>query len=194
MALARPPSQTSSSSPDGWHGYKYWLANVPYPNGNDSFENPSVLASDDAAFWQIPAGGTNPLVSAPPCDHNNDPDLVYNPATDELWLYYLDTRRSSRCGASYNDNYLKLIKSSDGVHWSEPLTLIDWPLATNPLYVSPTITVVNGTLYLWAVNSATFTMRTASSSDGMHFGPSSGLNIANLAWHVDVEYVPSKSE
>jgi hypothetical protein len=149
MALARPPSQTSSSSPDGWHGYKYWLANVPYPNGNDSFENPSVLASDDAAFWQIPAGGTNPLVSAPPCDHNNDPDLVYNPATDELWLYYLDTRRSSRCGASYNDNYLKLIKSSDGVHWSEPLTLIDWPLATNPLYVSPTITVVNGTLYLW---------------------------------------------
>src|SRR4051794_8423432 len=32
---------------DGWHGYEYWMAVEPYPNENDHYENPSILASND---------------------------------------------------------------------------------------------------------------------------------------------------
>jgi len=186
--------------PTAWNGYKYWMATTPYPGGNDQLENSSILASNDGLNWSVPAGAVNPLVPTPPCDHNNDSDMIYNDATGELWLYYLDTRRAARCSGHqsqpyYDHNYLKVIKSSDGIHWSAPTVVIDWPLANNgPLYVSPSIVKVGSTFYLWAVNSATFAVRTASSGNGLQWGPSQAVNLGTQAWHIDVEYIPSKNE
>lgn len=184
---------------DGWNGYKYWMATTPYPGGNDQLENPSILASNDGLSWDVPAGVTNPLVSVPPCDHNSDPDMLYNDATGELWLYYLDTRRASHCAGHqsqpyYNHNYVKLIKSSDGIHWSQPITVVDWDLDSTPLYVSPSIVKVGSAFYFWAVNATNFTIRTAQSSDGLTFGNSQAVSIGHSVWHLDVEYIPSKNE
>jgi hypothetical protein len=185
--------------PGGWNGFRYWMADTPYPGGNDRLENPSILASNDGLHWSVPPGATNPLVPAPPCDHNNDPDMLYNAATGELWMYYLDTRRAVRCGAHqgqpyYNHNYLKLIRSTDGVHWTAPVVVVDWSLATEPLYISPSIVKQGTTFYLWAVNSATATVRTAQSANGLSFGSSQAVNLANPAWHFDVEYLPDRNE
>lgn len=185
--------------PGGWNGFRYWMADTPYAGGNDRLENPSILVSNDGLHWSVPPGARNPLVPAPPCDHNNDPDMLYNAATGELWMYYLDTRRAARCGAQrnqpyYNHNYLKLIRSTDGVHWTAPVVVIDWSLATEPQYISPTIVKRGTTFYLWAVNSATATARTAQSTNGLSFGSSQAVNISYRAWHFDVEYLPDRNE
>lgn len=185
--------------PKGWHGYRYWMADTPYPGGNDRYENPSILVSNNGLNWSVPPGGTNPLVPAPPCDHTNDPDLLYNEQTGELWMYYIDTRRAARCAGFesqpyYNHNFLKLIRSTDGVRWTAPVVIVDWSLATEPLYISPTIIKQGATFHLWAVNSATYTVRTASSPNGLVFGGSQAVNIAYQAWHFDVEFIPDRDE
>ena len=51
--------------PGGWNGYEYWMGMTPYPNSNDDFENPSVLASNDNVTWVVPPGVTNPLAPEP---------------------------------------------------------------------------------------------------------------------------------
>src|SRR5439155_20610297 len=33
--------------PRGWNGYEYWMAVTPYPCGDESLENPSILVSHD---------------------------------------------------------------------------------------------------------------------------------------------------
>ena len=32
---------------DRFNGFKYWMAITPYPNGNDDYENPQILVSND---------------------------------------------------------------------------------------------------------------------------------------------------
>ena len=107
-----------------------------------SWKNPSILVSNDGSSWSVPAGLINPLIDAPPCDHNCDADIIYNSNTGEMWVYYLDTRRGTRCGGYedqpyYNHNFLKLFKSSDGINWTGPDTLIDWDFSTDKFYLSP---------------------------------------------------------
>ncbi len=34
---------------------------TPYPNGNDTYENPSILAGNDGTSWAVPAGLINPI-------------------------------------------------------------------------------------------------------------------------------------
>ena len=179
--------------PGGWHGYTYWLAMTPYPYDTDSWENPSVLASNDGASWAAPPGVTNPLVPAPPCDHNSDPDIVYNPRTDELYLYYTEVRRSSRCGAGPNENYVKLITSPDGVHWSAPRTVMSFDLDTTPIYLSPSVVYRNGMFEIWMAGNAGPVVH-ATSSDGVTWSPLQEVSIEPVPWHLDVSYVASKAE
>lgn len=186
--------------PGGWHGFRYWMANTPYPGSNDRRENPSILASNDGLHWSVPAGVVNPLVPPPPCDHNNDPDMLYNEATGELWMYYLDTRRAvPSCNPYknqpwYNHNYLKLIRSSDGVHWTAPVVVNDWSLATQPLYISPALVKRGSTFTLWMVNKDSKKVRTAQSANGLHFSVSRVVSLANKAWHINVEYIAARNE
>src|SRR5436190_6416072 len=76
--------------PSPWHGWEYWMAFTPYPNGNEAAENPSILASHDGLNWLVPDGLTNPLV--PPIlvgkAFNSDPDLLYSPLSNRLVLLY----------------------------------------------------------------------------------------------------------
>lgn len=80
-----------------WSGYRYWMVITPYPNSNDSYENPSIFASEDGVKWIVPEGITNPLVEADgglEKGFNSDPDMVYNPDDDKLWLYYRFVNKS----------------------------------------------------------------------------------------------------
>jgi hypothetical protein len=64
---------------------------TPYPFGQDQYENPSLFASHDGFTWVIPRTISNPLVTASggwEAGFLNDPDMIYNPDTDQLWIYY----------------------------------------------------------------------------------------------------------
>jgi hypothetical protein len=173
--------------PDGWHGYKYWMASTPYPYDTDTRENPSIVVSNDGLSWTVPPGLSNPLVPPPACDHNNDPDIVYNPQTDELYVYYVELMRSSRCG-SVNENNIRLLKSADGVNWSGPETVMSWDLSTNPIYLSPAVVYREGAFAVWMAIPDGAVVH-ATSNDGVHWSSVKPVTLAASPWHLDVQYV-----
>ena len=73
---------------NSWGGYRYWMIMTPFPFEERYFENPSLLVSQDGKNWKVPPGIRNPIVNSNPPFNNADPDLIYNSATNELWLYY----------------------------------------------------------------------------------------------------------
>ena len=178
--------------PDGWHGYKYWMAMTPYTYDSAGRENPSIVVSNEGSSWLVPPGLTNPLVPAPACDHNSDPDIVYDPHSDELYLYYTESQRAQYCGA-VKENHLRLIKSSDGVHWGAPQTVMSWDLGKNPLYVSPAIIYRRGSFEMWMASDTDGVVH-ATSEDGVNWSALERVSIDGTPWHLNVAYVEGESE
>lgn len=103
-----------------WAEYRYWMAITPYPGGNDAHEDPNILASNDGLKWVVPNGMVNPLDDATgglsEGGYNNDPELVYNPDTNELWVYY--------CYAHSSVLEERLVKVSPDMSYTPPQTII----------------------------------------------------------------------
>ena len=179
--------------PNGWNGYKYWMVMSPFPNGNDDYENPSILASSDGSSWVVPSGLINPIDPTPTNGHNCDTDMIYNDETDELWVYYLE--------AGAGTSYLKRRRSSDGVNWEDEEDIFNLP---DYQILSPAIVKVDSTYYMWYVDSGSAgcsatstTIKYRTSSDGINWSSAQDVNISQpnyVVWHLDVIYVPSKSE
>lgn len=169
-----------------WNSYSYWMAYTPYPNSDDTYENPSIVVSSDGITWIEPPGITNPVEANPGGGgFNSDPDLVYNPATDELWLYY---RQNIGTTTSF-----RFSKSSDGVTWSSPSTLLT--ASPTAAFTSPAVVRVDAThWYLWytKVVSAPYTIGYRTSSDGQTWSSETVLDFSISGynfWHVNVDYV-----
>lgn len=175
----------------GWHGYAYWMAVTPYPYGNDRFENPSIVVSNDGVHWSVPPRLTNPVVTRPACDHNSDPDLVYRPDLDQMYLFYTEQQRAPRCG-HLNENRLRLTRSSDGVHWTAPQTVISWGLANTPLYLSPAVVYRDRVFRLWLAGPHGVVQ--SSSTDGIIWSAPAPVVMDATPWHLDVEYLDARSE
>lgn len=186
------PSVHYFSTP--WNGYRYWMAICGYANANDQLENPCILASNDGQSWALPTGVTNnPLEPAPPSDHNNDTEIFYNAATDELWIYYQWTNRASWGGDDHN--YIILLKSGDGFKTYTKTTVLTQNLAVEHLYVSPTVDKVGSTYHLWVVDSITFAVLHATSTDGETWSTPAATSLgANRAWHHFTRYLPTKGK
>ena len=175
--------------PEGWgspNSYTYWMAVTPYPWGNDDYENPSVLVSEDGIQWDVPPGLTNPLVPNPPDGHHCDTDVVR--VGDELFVYYM------LGGTSVHTSFLQLMRSSDGVNWSGPTTVL-----THPDYlVSPTFLDLEGQVHCWYVASAgcsasSSTVHRRSSTDGIGWGAEQDVSMSlpgQVIWHVDIQQTP----
>lgn len=175
-----------------WHGYQYWMAMTPYPFNDGSYENPSIVASNDGENWVVPAGVTNPLVGTPNPGHNCDADLVYVPELDELRIYYVeaDDIISSR---------VKMMSSRDGVQWSEPQVVLK-DLIRKYSILSPSIEILpDGTYMMWYVdtgnagwNSQNNQVKYRTSADGIHW--SGAVTCTDFVqpgyqiWHIDVHY------
>ncbi|MFO7610521.1 MAG: DUF2341 domain-containing protein, partial [Candidatus Krumholzibacteriia bacterium] len=168
--------------PGGWNGYEYWMAMTPYPNSNDDYENPSVLASHDNLTWVVPPGVTNPLAPEPP-GHNDDTDMLL--VDGQMIIYYNETN-------SDGNTYLKRLASTDGVSWGTAQTVI-----TTPNYIMSPAVIHDGTQYImWYVHSPggctssyqNFYRRT--SADGIAWGPAEPVTIeqpGRIPWHFDVQ-------
>ncbi|MBE0566975.1 MAG: DUF2341 domain-containing protein [Krumholzibacteria bacterium] len=168
--------------PGGWNGYEYWMAMTPYPNSNDNYENPSVLVSNDNLTWVVPPGVTNPL-EPEPNGHNDDTDILL--VGGEMIIYYNETNNNG-------NTYIKRLASTDGVFWSDAVTVI-----TLPNYVMSPAVIHDGSLYhMWYVRSAggcsapsqAFYHRT--SLDGIAWGPEEAATMdhpGRVLWHFDVQ-------
>ena len=105
---------------DAWSGYRYWMVLTPYPYSQDTFENPSLYASHNGFTWIVPPNITNPLNKASGGWEKgflNDPDMIYNPDTNQLWIYYRFA----------NSDILKmhLIKVNPDMTVTRPVTLME---------------------------------------------------------------------
>ena len=75
------------------------MAVTPNQEGNSQFENPCLAASNDGINWGVPNGIDNPLSVAkkePDGTHNCDTDVIYDPVSNELWVYYIWERDNPR--------------------------------------------------------------------------------------------------
>jgi hypothetical protein len=179
--------------PLGWHGFSYWMAMTPYPYSDHSKENPSILVSSDGQAWRVPPGLVNPVVphAGAPLD---DPELIYNASSDELWLYYLEEILPG-------NTLLLLTTSSDGIRWSSPIQL-----SSNKNYqmVSPTVGHDGSRYLLWGINSGSAGCSAPStevflenSADGRTWSSPQTLQLSQpgfVIWHISVTWVQAKQE
>jgi hypothetical protein len=173
-----------------------WLGITPYPNGNASFENPSIFEGTDLRTWQVPDGLANPITRpAAGQGYDSDPDLVYKPDTREVLTYY----RQVVAG----QNRIQLSRTQDGVTWSPPGLIIAVP---NHQLISPAVVrgAPQAAWQMWSVNGGlagcsartTFVERRTSSDGVVWSAPvpvdltQPGLNI----WHIEVQWIPSRHE
>lgn len=100
--------------PQGWNGWKYWMAMNPLPSGNAAFENGSIVVSNDGVSWQVPAGLTNPIFPAPAAGNNGDVHMAMS--ADGLTAYLVSfgpTNPTTGVGVTI------FVKSStDGITWT----------------------------------------------------------------------------
>lgn len=100
---------------NGWNGWKYWMAMTPYPASDEGAEDPNVVVSNDGFTWQVPDGLTNPIDDqlGKPDPHNSDTQLVMAPSGEMYLTWRMVDRPNDKT------NRIFLVKSTDGVHWSE---------------------------------------------------------------------------
>ncbi|HEY2854251.1 MAG TPA: Ig-like domain-containing protein [Gemmatimonadaceae bacterium] len=174
-----------------WTHSADYLFITPYPNGNATFENPSIYDSPDLLRWTPPTGVSNPI-APPTTGYNSDPDAVFVPERDELWLYFRQVT---------SENVIRLTKSSDGVHWSTPMVAAHAP---NHEIISPTVVRRTATDWLmWSVNGnvgctgSSTTVELRRSPDGMNWSAPTTVSLSQpglYPWHIDVEWIPSRNE
>jgi hypothetical protein len=170
------------------------MAMLPYPHYGSWAENPSILVSNDGNSWQVPPGLINPIIYPPNPGCNADTDIVYNDDTNELWVYFM------RYWSAAKLVKLTLMKSSDGVHWSEPEYLITWYLNTGTDNERSYAIIKQGSdWHYWAESSdALHDVYYRYSTDGKNWSEAQNIVFSPvpefLPWHLDVIYVPDRSE
>ena len=179
-----------ATGPEWTHAPTY-LFLTPYPNGNAQLENPSVYESLDFLHWNAPGGVINPI-AAPPEGYYSDPDAVFVPELNELWLYFRQVTQA---------NIVRLTTSRDGVNWSAPVEVARAP---NHQLISPTVVRRGPNEWLmWAVNGnigctgndATVELR--RSINGTAWSNPEPVVLSQhgvFPWHIDVEWIPSRQE
>lgn len=90
-----------------WGGHRFWMAVTPNQEGNSQFENPCLVWSDDGKIWSA-EGIPNPLSVVerePDGTHNCDNDVIYDPVSDELWVYYVWEQDAQNYGQIGTSNF-----------------------------------------------------------------------------------------
>lgn len=168
----------------GWNGYRYWMAMTPYPNTDNAYENPSLVASHDGDNWVAPAGVPAPLDGQPAGGYNSDTDLVISDGTAYLfWRGYHGTTPHER---------IKVITSTDAISWSQPVELLTSDQAVRRL-ASPSVWFDGTSWHLWAVDIVPSPNVVMYASAGDPLGPWSipaavtGPTVTGRdVWHIDV--------
>lgn len=175
-------------APQGWNGYRYWMAFTPFPD--DTRENPSIVVSQDGIQWRVPDGARNPVVSAEEVRragyrYNSDPELVLT-ADGQMLLYY-------RPFSGGGNEAIFCKRSQDGVTWSSGRMVLANGVARYPAgLLSPAVEMdANGVLVMWTVNGLNLGRRIVerrTSREGLHWSRPERCHIPAGVnpWHIDV--------
>ncbi len=135
-----------------WGGYRFWMGITPYPHGDDAFENPSLLVSQDGLHWTFPQGLKNPLDKKPgtryshPANYNSDPELIFDPVRNCLVLFW----RESKVGVF---EQLWSIRVYEDRFIEPKIPGLMEPFTTETLIMSPAIWRKNEfEWYMWTCN------------------------------------------
>ncbi len=180
------------SMPSSWPGASQYLAITPYRDGNPIYENPSIYAGSNETTWAPPPGLQNPIVTPPTANYLSDPDAVYDPDRNELRVYYRQVG---------TQNVILVKRSTDGVHFDPPTVVAQ---GVNHTIVSPSIVRVGPADWrMWSVNAnigcdaASTTVELRRSSDGLDWSAPQTVSLSQpgfSAWHIDVQWIPSRQE
>lgn len=168
------------------------LVITPYPGSNPGFENPSLYVREPPTGWVVPQGVTNPLVR-PVYGYLSDPDILWVDDQREFRLFYRHVDEA---------NELLMMRSSDGVTWSQPVAVVRAP---NHEAVSPSVVHrAPGEWFMWTVNaggtgcvSRSTTVELRRSADGETWSEPTTVALSQgdlMPWHIDVQWVPSLGE
>lgn len=171
----------------GWNGYKYWMSYTPYPQGDDSKENPHIAVSNNLIDWKTMAiknGGLDDISNDGIKEqYNSDSHIVYNSDTNELECYWRFVDDINNKAIIYRR------KTSDGVNWTPKEVTAYSNNRKNKDYVSPAIIYENKLYKMWYVDQKN-TVKYALSTDGVNWQDKQTVKIdydENLkTWHLDV--------
>jgi len=191
------PSAVAFAQP--WHGQRFWLALTPYPNSDSHVENPSVYGSMTGDSWSVPTGLVNPVAHTSR-GYLSDPELTYDPSSDELRLYYREVVevRHRHEKPKHKADVVYLTRSIDGVNWTPAIALTN---DVGHFVVSPTVARrADGDWKMWAVDAGNAGCTSKStrvilrhSVDGVIWSVPTPVAFSQpgfLPWHLDVQWVP----
>ncbi len=174
---------------DGIDGYKYWLAQTPYPIGStpyrDRWESPCIYKSNDGIIWEVVANPLDDLTSEQIVgkDFLSDPHLVYVNGKLECWYRYTDVSDS-------NHTWILRKTTSDGKTWSSRETIIDCNVYG--MVRSQSLIYEDGKYKMWFTGQGNSSdLGYAESSDGINWGARTNCVLSNtmVAWHIDVKNI-----
>ena len=171
-----------------WNGYKYWMIFSPFPYGDEKYENPNLLASNDMINWEEPKGFKNPVEDIPKdfkadLNYNSDPHIVYIEETDTMELYW-------RYVNDENDKVILYRKTTkDGVHWSDKEEILTATRSKKD-YISPAIIHEDGKYKMWFVDRNRV-LKYIESKDGYKYSDERVIELnyplpKMTTWHLDV--------
>lgn len=206
-----------------WGGYRYWMVLTPNQDGYSQYENPCLAASNDGVNWVVPNGIENLLSGVkhePAGTHNCDTDLVYNPDSDELWVYYV-WEQDSPAGTPSNLRLIRVKEKNDGFEITSTTDGKPYERLINSQYrydmQSPAVVRRNANTWLmWSNNSDSDNsgngwqsqvafVELYTSTDGKNWTNKQSLadtlvlkgadGIASyIPWHLDVQWVESQNK
>ena len=166
----------------GWNGYKYWMANTPFPGGNVAYENPCMLVSNDGNTWIAPPGLTNPITPTPGGGHYNDTEIVMSVDGLTMFLYY---------GFAGGGGVIYVKSSTNGTTWSAASAVLS---GGSTDFLSPAVLYDGTQFVMYYINStptpAVLNRRTCATPDGTWSAaancPVTGIPSDNQIWHLSV--------
>jgi hypothetical protein len=172
----------------------FLLVATPYPFGAVGVENPSLYWRDSTYQWTPLGDRTNPIARPIGMSFLSDPDMVAIPATGDLLVYYRQVDDDA--------NHVLLIKSRDGVHFTEPIEVVK---GANHALVSPAVVRRDSTRWrMWTVNAGgdgchaqSTVVELRRSRNGERWSKPIPVNLTQggaSVWHIDVQWIPSREE
>ena len=185
--------------PSAWNGRRFWLALTPYPNSDSRVENPSLFSSENGNSFAVPTGVTNPVAKTSR-GYLSDPDLAFDPVSNELRMYYREVVESHHHGkhTRHQADVVYVTRSNDGVQWSAPRAIL---ADIGHYVVSPAVARrADGDWKMWAVDAGRrgCTSRETRiilrhSADGIGWSTPTAVSFLQpgfVPWHLDVQFVP----
>ena len=155
------------SIPQGFSGYKYWMAYTPFGWGSEPVENPCIACSNDLYRWVTPEGLTNPIDSKPSNGYNSDTHLLYNESNNTLECWYRGALQDDS-GQKYEVIYRRT--STDGITWTDEEVLHQTTPGSGYLnLLCPVAFIEDGLYHIWTAENDVGNVRKWNSTDGTNW-------------------------